>query len=271
MMIISGYFLYEKKEEFNCSCYQIPLISLILLSVGMFSLFLDLEHKLYFWRLYTTLKISSPMSWGSWILLLVYPVIAANALIQLPDFMKKNSFLNMLSGKLNSIRSSYKIIAYGNMILGTALGIYTGVLLSSLGARPLWNTSILWLLFLLSGLSGAAAFVHLIAKNKEERVLLAKTDNKVIAAELIVIFLMIINMLSSSEVHINAVNTILTGAYAPAFWVFVITAGLLIPLLIQTLAVNNKIRHTAVAPILVIAGGLVLRFIIVYAGQASGY
>jgi protein NrfD len=271
MMIISGYFLYKRKDEFNCSCYQVPIISLILLSAGMFALFLDLEHKLYFWRLYTTFKILSPMSWGSWILILVYPVIIANILINVPPYLQRFSFLKSLSEKINSIKGVIKIIAYSNMVLGASLGIYTGILLSSLGARPLWNTSILWLLFLLSGLSAAAAFVHLIARNVEERELLARADNKFLAAELLVIFLMIISLLSSSQAHINSVSSILTGSFAPVFWVFVIITGILLPLLIQTLAVNHKIRHTMVAPLLVIAGGLILRFVIVFAGQSTGY
>jgi len=33
--------------------------------------------------------------------------------------------------------------------------------------------------------------------------------------------------------------------------------------------VRHRIRHTPVAPLLVIAGGLALRFVIVYAGQES--
>ena len=45
--------------------------------------------------------------------------------------------------------------------------------------------------------------------------------------------------------------------------------GMFIPLIIQLLAVNHKIKHTPVAPIMVIVGGLILRFVIVYAGQAS--
>ncbi len=45
--------------------------------------------------------------------------------------------------------------------------------------------------------------------------------------------------------------------------------GILLPLVIQLLAVNHRVRHTAVAPLLVLAGGLALRFVIVYAGQFS--
>ena len=55
----------------------------------------------------------------------------------------------------------------------------------------------------------------------------------------------------------------------PSFLVFVVGLGIVIPLIIQSLAVNHRIRHTPVAPIMVIAGGFILRLVIVYAGQAS--
>jgi formate-dependent nitrite reductase membrane component NrfD len=76
---------------------------------------------------------------------------------------------------------------------------------------------------------------------------------------------------SCSRVHIAAVRLLLDGPYAPAFWVLVIGMGILLPLTIQLLAVNHKVKHTAVAPLLVLAGGLALRFVIVYAGRFSSW
>ncbi|MFN8093547.1 MAG: hypothetical protein U0599_15275 [Vicinamibacteria bacterium] len=54
-----------------------------------------------------------------------------------------------------------------------------------------------------------------------------------------------------------------------AVLVGVVFVGIVLPLVIQTLAVTHRIVHTPIAPILVMAGGLVLRFVIVSAGQAS--
>jgi formate-dependent nitrite reductase membrane component NrfD len=156
-----------------------------------------------------------------------------------------------------------------NMILGAVLGMYTGVLLSSLGARPLWNSAVLWLLFLVSGLSSAAALVHLIADDKRERELLAKADNGFLILEIMVIAMFFIGLATASEAHLQAAGLLLGGAFAPVFWVLVMGLGILVPLIIQLLAVNHKIPHVPAAPILVIAGGLILRFVIVYAGQAS--
>lgn len=271
MMIISGYFLFSKRyRETNCACYTLPIISLILLSAGMVALFLDLEHKLFVWRLYTTFQIASPMSWGAWILILVYPVILANLFMGPPQFIiKKLPKLNIVTTFINQRPRLIQNIGIANMLLGGLLGVYTGILLSTMAARPLWNSSMLWVLFLVSGLSAAAAFVHMIAKNVKERELLAKADNGFLTIEIFVIALMLIGLLTSTQVHIDAANLLISGSYAPAFWVFVVGMGVVIPLIIQLLAVNHKINHTTIAPIMVIVGGLILRFIIVSAGQYS--
>jgi formate-dependent nitrite reductase membrane component NrfD len=269
MMIISGYFILTGRyKNTQCSCFLVPLISIGAISLGMVALFLDLEHKLYFWRLYTTFQWDSPMSWGAWILILVYPILVANAIIRLPgDVAPKIEFLKNLSEKINKNVLMVKFIGALSMIVGGVLGMYTGVLLSTMASRPAWNSAMLWVLFLVSGLSSAAAFIHLVAKDAEERRLLAKADNAFLISELLIIILMIIGFLSSVGVHQQAAQLILGGQYTADFWVFVIGLGIIIPLIIQLLAVNHKVQHTPIAPIMVMAGGLVLRFVIVSIGQ----
>lgn len=271
MMLISGYFLFKgRTSEENCSCFYLPFMSIIILSVGMVALFLDLEHKLYVWRLYTTFEIRSAMSWGSWILVLVYPVLIINMMLKPPQFLiTKFPVLIKARDYLLERKNLIKNFGVVSMFFGAGIGLYTGVLLSSLGARPLWSSSILWLLFLISGLSGAAAFVHVIAKNVYERELLAKADNAFLIIELFIIALFIIGLKTATEVQASAADLLLTGEFASMFWVFVIGIGIIIPLIIQLLAVNHKIHHTPIAPLMVIVGGLILRFVIVSAGQYS--
>lgn len=270
-MIISGYFLFRgRHRDVECSCLRMPALGIILLSIGMLALFLDLEHKLYVWRMYATFKPASPMSWGSWILLLVYPALAANLLVRPPaPLSARFPSLTRLSDRLNASPGATRAIAVLNMSIGAMLGIYTGILLSAFGARPLWNSAALGILFLISGLSTAAALVHLVAKSPYEREMLARADIGFLAAELAVILLFLVGLLSSTRVHIEAAQSLISGPYAPVFWVFVIGLGIVIPLLLQPLAVTHRIAHTPVAPILVIAGGLILRYVIVSAGQAS--
>jgi formate-dependent nitrite reductase membrane component NrfD len=269
MMIITGYLILSKKAEIENSAIKFtPIASIISLSLGMFALFLDLEHKLFVWRMYTTFQWSAPMSWGAWILLLVYPILLITTLIWLPGWLRFNIFVT-IQNTLKSYPKIKNIIAYLNMSVGASLGIYTGILLSAFVARPAWNSSILWLLFLVSGLSTAAAFIHLFGKNSEEKHLLAKADNALLVAELLVILLLFVGFLGASEVQVNAAKMFLGGAYTAPFWVFVVGLGIVIPLILQLYSVKDRIKHTKLIPIFVLTGGLILRFIIVAAGQAS--
>jgi len=63
-MVLAGWFMRRRREPgARCVCDALPWIGLVLISLGMGALFLDLEHKLYVWRMYLTLQPSSPMSW----------------------------------------------------------------------------------------------------------------------------------------------------------------------------------------------------------------
>jgi len=270
MMIIVGYFLLRgRHREETCVCSVLPALSVIILSVGMLALFLDLEHKLYVWRLYTTFQVTSPMSWGAWILVLVYPALAAAFVLRPPELIRGIwTGFDRLTALFGEPRFA-RLIAAANIVLGVSLGIYTGILLSSLGARPFWSSAILGPLFLVSGLSSAAAFTHLSARHVEERELLAKSDNVFLVIELLVIALFLIGLLGASQAQVDAARLVLGGPFTGAFWVLVVGVGVVIPLIIQVLAVSHRIQHTPVGPLLVMAGGLALRFVVVAAGQVS--
>lgn len=271
MMILSGYLLLTGRfRKPACFFYPLPGLGLALLSLGMIALFLDLEHKLYVWRLYTTFEITSPMSWGAWILLLVYPALALSFLVKAPEaLIRRFPALGRAAAALTERPGAVRGVGVLNVAFGILLGIYTGILLSSLGARPLWNSALLGPLFLLSGLSSAAAFVHLMARDPEERELFVKADNVFLGTELVVLVLFFLGLASSTQVHLEAARLLLGGPYTAVFWVFVVGLGIVLPLIVQPLAVRHRIRHTAVVPVLVIAGGLALRFVLVYAGQMS--
>jgi formate-dependent nitrite reductase membrane component NrfD len=270
MMIIVGYFLLRGRlREQNCVCALLPGVSVVLLSAGMLALFLDLEHKLYVWRLYTTFEITSPMSWGAWILILVYPVLAALVVLRPPEILRGIWPAFDRAAALVGQPAWTKAIAAASIVLGVGLGIYTGVLLSALGARPFWNSALLGPLFLVSGLSSAAAFAHLVARAQVEREQLATTDNVLLVVELFLLGLFLVGLLSSSQAHADAARLVLGGPFTAVFWVLVVGAGSVVPLLIQVLAVSHRIQHTPLGPILVMAGGLALRFVFVAVGQVS--
>ena len=61
----------DKEHVAPFAATRLALLGPIALSLGMTTLFLDLEHKLFVYRFYTSFQISSPMSWGAWILIVV--------------------------------------------------------------------------------------------------------------------------------------------------------------------------------------------------------
>jgi protein NrfD len=270
-MLLTGYFLLGGRHTRRSPLLSsLPLLSLVLLSLGMLALFLDLEHKLYVWRLYTTFMPTSPMSWGSWILLLVYPVLAMSLVVRPPAFLQDLSeTVARLSAWFQANREAVRALGVTSMVLGVALGVYTGILLSSLGARPLWNSGVLGVLFLASGVSAAAAFAHLVTSDPQERALTVRIDNVVLASELGLLALFLFGLLAGSAPQVEAAKLFLGGLFTAPFWVFVIGIGIVVPLIIQILAARHLIQHTPIAPILVMFGGLALRWVIVSAGQVS--
>lgn len=271
LMVIAAWMLRSGRFRHADSLYPLlPGLALVLLSAGMGALFLDLEHKLHVWRLYTTFEPSSPMSWGAWILVLVYPALGLALLLRPPVWLTARvPALGRLAQRWGNDGRLLRWTAGANVTLGVLLGIYTGVLLSALSARPLWNSALLGPLFLLSGLSSAAALVHLLAREPEERLLLAGADCVFLGSELAVLGLFVVGLLSAAGVHAHAAGLLLGGPYTALFWVFVVGAGIVVPLLVQSLAVTHRIAHTPVAPLLVLAGGLALRWVFVSAGQVS--
>lgn len=270
VMVLSGLALARSGRSVRGSVYpMLPLLGLVVLSLGMLALFLDLEHKLYVWRLYVTFMPRSPMSWGAWILLFVYPVLAASVLLNPPALLRGVPWVEALSSRLSADPRFVRGVGFASVAVGSALGIYTGILLSSLGARPLWSSALLGPLFLVSGLSASAAFAHLVAGDPAESDTLARADNGFLAAELTLIALLLIGLSSAGEAQAQAAALLLGGPFTAVFWTLVVLAGILVPLLLQSLAAVHRIAHTRVAPALVLIGGLALRFVIVYAGQAS--
>jgi protein NrfD len=276
MFLWAATVLLNRQTECPFAAYGVPLWTPILLSVGMLTLFLDLEHKLFVFRFYTTFESTSPMSWGSWILLLVYPVtllmIGSTLRSGYPKIAQALERLPFVSAVLSFSERSRRRIAAWSIPLAVALGIYTGVLLSAFSARPYWNTSILGPLFLISGLSTAAAFVLLGCRCTSERRLYARIDVGLIFAELTLVGLLVFGLATGARVQLEAVDLILGGPYTVVFWALFVGAGLLIPLALEFLEGSGGGRAFAVlAAMLVLFGGYMLRAVTVELGQQSAW
>ena len=244
----------------------------VLLSLGMGALFLDLTLKLHVVRFYMTLRPSAPMSLGSWVLLLVFPVQAL-LLLALPfdALAARLDRLPRLAGLRRALDRHLRGLAWAGLVLGVALGIYTGVLLSTTVAHPLWSSGVLGFLFLISGTSTGVAALMMAERDPASQGLLARADMGLITLELVAITLWLVGLLTQGELYRSAAGLVLWGPYAPVFLGLVVFGGLLLPLVLEALALRGRALHSRVVPALVLAGGLLLRFVLVYAGQELSF
>jgi formate-dependent nitrite reductase membrane component NrfD len=304
MMVIAGVAMLRTAKGEDTRKYfsmQTPLLAFMLLNLGMLALLLDLAHPLYVWAVYLTFQVASPMSWGSWVLLIVYGILLVSALIRLdvawPWLGRTFPVVKRWSDAITSSPGRVSLLGWLNILFGIGVGIYTGILLNTMVARPLWNTGLLGPLFLVSGLSAGAAAMHIAsvflprrpapegmiggaisalvqqlgAAPPERRTVdgLIRADIAFLAIELVLLGLVVVNLQTSSASHAVAATLIVGGPYAWAFWGVIVALGILVPMALQGLELGHRIPHTVVPALLVLVGGFALRWVMVNAGQAS--
>ena len=277
IMILTGVWLLRRKEgEASTALSLMPWAAPIAISVGMFFLWLDLEHPFNAWRFYLTFKLTSPMSWGAWILMGVYPVSILLAWLTTPERLKapfRSRFqgIRPLWAVERWAEDNKVLLARLNILMGASLGIYTGVLLGTMASRPLWNSALLGPLFLVSGLSTGAAFMLLFRLNDGERKTLGQADMALIAIELVLLGLWMMGLATGGSSSQGALAVIFGGPYTAAFWTLVVALGLLAPLVGEWLEYKHGVVPGKGTAILVLMGGFALRWILVFAGQATGW
>ena len=257
LMVASGAAFRRSGDLARSLGWWAPLLAPVVLGAGMLALFFDLENKLNVWRFYTAFRLSSPMSWGAWILLLVAPATLAMAVVAVQE---------RLVGASPAWR---RRIAGANLGLGIALGIYTGILLGALGARPLWNSSMLGPLFLASGVSSALALLLLLERDAGARHSLSAVEKKVIGLEAGMLALLLIALATGSAAHRAAAKLLLGGEFTGLFWAGVVFAGMLVPVGLDVLSRKARAQVSFWPSLLVLAGAFTLRAVILFAGQVS--
>jgi len=291
LFVFSAFASYVRDKRL-CHLAQVgALLAPLPLYIGLILLLIDLERPLQFWRLYATIEWTSPMSIGSWLLLIFSIIATVYAILWLPE---KYSRLRIgkktfsLPQKRDPFRSALGAIGFP---LGFAVGIFTGVLLGAVPARPFWNTPMVAMLFLTSALSTAAAALLFVSswkakkEDKEvfhrERKLLYSSDVVLILLEIMLVIPYILHNSLSTASQAQSVSLILGGPFSNLFWYGFFLIGLLAPLLLEAvdlipeIARRQKTSHMRamgyISAVMVLVGGFLLRYIFVYAGQAGGF
>ena len=224
----------------------LPLVAacglLLIADLGVPTRFLNMMRVFKFW---------DPMSIGAWAVGVFGLFTFASAALSLSS-----------SPQRDRLRRGISLVG---MFFGFFLASYTGVLLSS-SALPFWSDArLMGALFLASGASTGMAAISLIlfltgssAATGWRKVKRADRYSMIVELVLLAVF---IGLLGS------AARPITSGHFAPRFWGGLVGVGLLVPLVIDFVGHRVKVL-SAVAALLVLAGGFVLRYVVVMSIQS---
>jgi formate-dependent nitrite reductase membrane component NrfD len=220
---------------------------LLILDLGTPSRFMNMIRNFMFWN---------PMSIGAWAVGAFGAFSLVCALLSFGDSEEKAALR----------RNVAKVGSW----FGFFLAAYTGVLLSNT-AQPIWSEArLMGALFLASGASTGLASIAVVsyfrgANLGESWSKLKKADSFAMAVELVLLFALVL-MLGP------AADPITKGRFALPFWGGLVALGLVIPLALTFVKAGAGKERTpggmlAIASVLVLIGGFLLRYVIVMAGQ----
>ena len=272
------------------------------LMLGLFMLIFDLTKPFQFWWLFLTVQWTSPMSIGTWLLTafsvlsLLYFVLWIprpwRDLLRVPH--RRADIFKPRQGQpapRRLVGLGRRGVAGSGFRVGRGVGMYTGVLLGASPARPLLSTPMVAQLVLFSAMSTGVATVLLIAASvppKEghdyllgERHFLVSADAVLIVLEIFIIIPFFLHQTLNTWSSAESINLIVGGPFTIPFWLGVVLVGLLIPLAIEGFELfpvvwkEAAVKYSRVwgglSAMMVLVGGFLLRYVLVYAGQLSHF
>jgi protein NrfD len=248
------------------------LIPFPLLSICGILLIVDLGRPERFWHMLIQsetwlpmFKYWSPISYGSWLLLLFSGLALINFIAALvgdreSGWLRRLSWLpRLLDGGL--LGGLFQILL---LIVGYLFASYTGALVTA-SNQPIWSdTPLLGAVFFISGVSTAlATLILLLSRDRAEHETIARlevADNWAMALELLllIIFLVFLG---------NLAAPLLRTQYGIGLLVGTIGLGILVPLLLHWRGRAFGHMSGVIAALLALVGGYVLRWAVVYVGQ----
>lgn len=165
-----------------------------------------------------------------------------------------------------------EIVAF---IFAFATAIYTGILLKATKSIPLWNTGLLPLLFLVSGLStGSMAVIlstlgtGLFSHDAGALKVLMHGEQVLVGVEAIVLYFFLFRGYRVAEQGKDSVRLLVSGEMKMIFWGGVVSLGFIFPVILENIAsfFPGNVALIFVAGALLLCGGFFLRLGILRCG-----
>lgn len=168
-------------------------------------------------------------------------------------------------GSAGAAETTFKVIAG---ILAFGVAIYSGFVVGYVGAIKLWNSAIIPILFVVAGITGGLALLMAIGVGRvglSEDVALALRVVLIGYAVCVAIYLWVATYESTAAR--DSAMRIIKGNLASVFWLLVVLLGIVIPIIM--LFATDATAALVIAGILVVVGGIALRYSILKAGVYS--
>jgi formate-dependent nitrite reductase membrane component NrfD len=249
---ILGELRFNKGKMFGIG---VTLLGIAILSFGLIFLIIDLLDMFRFLLAFWVKGIAH--SWIARGMIIINGVYLFGVLYIIAAYLEKETLK--------------KWMGYLAMFCGFGVTTYTGLLLSANVGIPFWHTPALPLLFTVSALStGCALLMWVLAGKKDHESehyfhFVESFDIFLISAELLIIFAYFDFARGGNLAVMKSAHLLVTN---PLFTIGFLIFGLISPLLLEAYAsVKENSRGLAVfASALVLFGGFLLRYLIVWAG-----
>ena len=222
----------------------------------------DLGRPLRFWHMLVQsetfrpmIKMYSPMSLGAWALM----CFGGCAFLSFVAVLAERGWLEWPALRRLSAPSPVgRLVTVIGALLGLYVAGYTGVLLAVTN-RPIWaDTSLLGVTFLISAASTSAALLILLGAwsgvTGESIEALERFDGAVLVLELVAIVALVTSLGRIAMVWLNGWGVLLA---------VMVVGGIALPLLIRA----RRSARGSLGPVLVLAGGLILRAVIIFSSD----
>ncbi len=238
------------------------VLATTLLIVAPLFLLLHIGQPQRAWHLFTYLNMSSPITWGTFLLIL-YPI---NCLIYAYFMFKEKNKPTRIFG---FIGIPLAILVHG----------YTGFILAFGKARALWNTALMPILFLASAIVSGIALMILVYSIKESFFSKSKSINKDLVfsmgkllawAIVLDLFLVGCDLIVLSISHSDAqaaAHLILFGQFSLMFLLIENFLGKIVPLFLLFIPRFRTKTTVIIASILVFIGIFFMRYVVVLGGE----
>lgn len=224
----------------------------LLLMPGLLCLLLELGRPFRFLNMFLYFNPSSVASWGVWVINIFMLISVIYA------------FLHVI-GKAERARA----LPYVGIVFALGVGLYSGVLLYQMRGHELWHSALVPVIFLASAIASGLAVVLLLSGSgsPDQTRVLTRVLAVAVGVELVLALTEVLTFVLSGGGKAEAAEVVFSGAYGFLFVGVYLIIGLALPLVALVRPRSGRIVRVAAA-LMVLAGTLAMRYVIVMAGQA---